>query len=71
LWRNKAEYAISVHYDRTCVSEEVLQNKRLNKYNHTAIDEQFYFYQSDGLVKFNESGREPVLPSCSYHYLMI
>ncbi|XP_052141168.1 probable hexosyltransferase MUCI70 isoform X2 [Oryza glaberrima] len=63
LWRNKAEYAISVHYDRTCVSEEVLQNKRLNKYNHTAIDEQFYFYQSDGLVKFNESGREPVLPS--------
>uniref|UniRef100_A0A0E0CRH0 TOD1/MUCI70 glycosyltransferase-like domain-containing protein n=1 Tax=Oryza meridionalis TaxID=40149 RepID=A0A0E0CRH0_9ORYZ len=71
LWRNKAEYAISVHYDRTCVLEEVLQNKRLNKYNHTAIDEQFYFYQSDGLVKFNESGKEPVLPSCSYHYLMI
>uniref|UniRef100_A0A0E0K580 TOD1/MUCI70 glycosyltransferase-like domain-containing protein n=1 Tax=Oryza punctata TaxID=4537 RepID=A0A0E0K580_ORYPU len=63
LWRNKAEYAISMHYDRTCVSEEVLQNKRLNKYNHTAIDEQFYFYQSDGLVKFNESGKEPVLPN--------
>jgi hypothetical protein len=64
LWRKKAEYAISMHYDRTCVWEEVLQNKRLNKYNHTAIDEQFYFYQSDGLVKFNDSGQEPVLPSC-------
>ncbi|XP_020192249.2 probable hexosyltransferase MUCI70 [Aegilops tauschii subsp. strangulata] len=63
LWRKKAEYAISVHYDRTCVWEEVLQNKRLNKYNHTAIDEQFYFYQSDGLVKFNASGHDPVLPS--------
>uniref|UniRef100_A0A0D9VL01 Uncharacterized protein n=1 Tax=Leersia perrieri TaxID=77586 RepID=A0A0D9VL01_9ORYZ len=60
LWRKKAEYAISMHYDRTCVWEEVLQNKRLNKYNHTAIDEQFYFYQSDGLLKFNESGKEPV-----------
>jgi hypothetical protein len=64
LWRKKAEYAISVHYDRTCVWEEVLQNKRLNKYNHTAIDEQFYFYQSDGLLKFNASGQEPLLPSC-------
>jgi hypothetical protein len=53
-----------VHYDRTCVWEEVLQNKRLNKYNHTAIDEQFYFYQSDGLLKFNASGQEPLLPSC-------
>ncbi|KAK1619340.1 hypothetical protein QYE76_024857 [Lolium multiflorum] len=63
LWRKKAEYAISVHYDRTCVWEEVLQNKRLNKYNHTAIDEQFYFYQSDGLLKFNASGQEPLLPS--------
>lgn len=63
LWRKKAEYAISVHYDRTCVWEEVLQNKRLNKYNHTVIDEQFYFYQSDGLVKFNASGQDPVLPS--------
>ncbi|CAM0944191.1 unnamed protein product [Alopecurus aequalis] len=63
LWRKKAEYAISMHYDRTCVWEEVLQNKRLNKYNHTAIDEQFHFYQSDGLVKFNVSGQKPVLPS--------
>ncbi|PNT69644.1 hypothetical protein BRADI_3g59337v3 [Brachypodium distachyon] len=63
LWRKKAEYAISMHYDRTCVWEEVLQNKRLNKYNHTAIDEQFYFYQSDGLVKFNDSAQESVLPS--------
>ena len=31
LWRKKAEYAISAHYDCTCVWEEVLQNKRLNK----------------------------------------
>ncbi|XP_066328511.1 probable hexosyltransferase MUCI70 [Miscanthus floridulus] len=63
LWRKKVEYAISMHYDRSCVWEEVLQNKRLNKYNHTAIDEQFHFYQSDGLVKFNNSGQLPVLPS--------
>ncbi|PUZ77453.1 hypothetical protein GQ55_1G372600 [Panicum hallii var. hallii] len=63
LWRKKAEYAISMHYDRSCVWEEVLQNKRLNKYNHAAIDEQFHFYQSDGLVKFNASGQLPVLPS--------
>ncbi|VAI86903.1 unnamed protein product [Triticum turgidum subsp. durum] len=49
LWRKKAEYAISAHYDHTCVWEEVLQNKCLNKYNHTAIDGQFYFYQSEGL----------------------
>ncbi|KAG2654015.1 hypothetical protein PVAP13_1NG540000 [Panicum virgatum] len=62
LWRKKAEYAISMHYDRSCVWEEVLQNKRLNKYNHAAIDEQFHFYQSDGLVKFNAS-QLPVLPS--------
>ncbi|KAF9625966.1 hypothetical protein IFM89_028352 [Coptis chinensis] len=47
LWRNGSEYAISNHYDRHCVWEEVLQNKRLNKYNHSAIDEQFLFYQSD------------------------
>ena len=66
LWRKKAEYAISMHYDRSCVWEEVLQNKRLNKYNHAAIDEQFHFYQSDGLVKFNASGQLPVLPSCLY-----
>lgn len=55
-----------MHYDRSCVWEEVVQNKRLNKYNHTAIDEQFHFYQSDGLVKFNDSGQLPVLPSCMY-----
>lgn len=55
-----------MHYDRSCVWEEVLQNKRLNKYNHAAIDEQFQFYRSDGLVKFNDSGQLPVLPSCLY-----
>ncbi|KAI4314170.1 hypothetical protein L6164_027105 [Bauhinia variegata] len=63
LWRRKAEYAISNHYDRHCVWEEVLQNKRLNKYNHTAIDEQFYFYQSDGLTKFDPSDQNNPLPS--------
>ncbi|XP_050941843.1 probable hexosyltransferase MUCI70 isoform X3 [Cucumis melo] len=63
LWRKKSEYAISNHYDRHCVWEEVQQNKRLNKYNHTAIDEQFAFYQSDGLVKFDPSDISSGLPS--------
>ncbi|PIA62643.1 hypothetical protein AQUCO_00200571v1 [Aquilegia coerulea] len=63
LWRNGSEYAISNHYDRHCVWEEVLQNKRLDKYNHTAIDEQFIFYQSDGLTKFNSSDPNTPLPS--------
>ncbi|KAB1208042.1 hypothetical protein CJ030_MR7G000826 [Morella rubra] len=63
LWRRKSEYAISNHYDRHCVWEEVLQNKRLNKYNHTAIDEQFTFYQSDGLTKFDPSDPTTPLPS--------
>ncbi|XP_027919566.1 uncharacterized protein LOC114178070 isoform X2 [Vigna unguiculata] len=59
----KAEYAISNHYDRHNVWEEVLQNKRLNKYNHTAIDEQFNFYQSDGLPKVDPSKSNDPLPS--------
>ncbi|KAA8532986.1 hypothetical protein F0562_032897 [Nyssa sinensis] len=63
LWRTGSEYAISNHYTRHCVWEEVLQNKRLNKYNHTAIDEQFIFYQSDGLVKFDPSDPNTPLPS--------
>ncbi|KAG5138255.1 hypothetical protein JHK82_022986 [Glycine max] len=63
LWRRKAEYAISNHYDRHNVWEEVLQNKRLNKYNHTAIDEQFNFYQSDGLPKVDPSKPNDPLPS--------
>ncbi|CAA7401088.1 unnamed protein product [Spirodela intermedia] len=63
LWRKRSEYAISIHYDRRCVWEEVLQNKRLNKYNHTAIDEQFMFYQSDGLVRFDDSDKNTPLPS--------
>ncbi|XVE91473.1 hypothetical protein REPUB_Repub01dG0013000 [Reevesia pubescens] len=63
LWRMRAEYAISNHYDRHCVWEEVLQNKRLNKYNHTAIDKQFIFYQSDGLRKFDPSDPNTPLPS--------
>ncbi|KAI6686434.1 hypothetical protein NL676_032347 [Syzygium grande] len=63
LWRTKSEYAISSHYDRHCVWEEVLQNKRLNKYNHTAIDEQFLFYQSDGLTKFDPTDPNTPLPS--------
>lgn len=67
LWRKGSEYAISNHYTRHCVWEEVLQNKRLNKYNHTAIDEQFNFYQSDGLTKFDASDRKTPLPSCACH----
>ncbi|KAG9451269.1 hypothetical protein H6P81_011234 [Aristolochia fimbriata] len=63
LWRKGSEYAISNHYDRHCVWEEVLQNKRLNKYNHSAIDEQFEFYQLDGLTKFNLSDENTPLPS--------
>lgn len=68
LWRTKSEYAISNHYDRHCVWEEVLQNKRLNKYNHTAIDEQFTLYQSDGLTKFDPSDPNTPLPSCACHW---
>lgn len=64
LWRTKSEYAISNHYGRHCVWDEVLQNKRLDKYNHTAIDEQFTFYQSDGLTKFDPSDPNTPLPSC-------
>ncbi|KAH9609525.1 hypothetical protein KSS87_023474 [Heliosperma pusillum] len=63
LWRTRSEYAISKHYDRQCLWEEVLQNKRLNKYNHTAIDEQFMFYRSDGLTKFDASDPHKLLPS--------
>ncbi|XP_056686995.1 probable hexosyltransferase MUCI70 isoform X2 [Spinacia oleracea] len=63
LWRTKSEYSISKHYDRQCVWDEVLQNKRLNKYDPTAIDEQFKFYQSDGLTKFNASNPHTPLPS--------
>jgi hypothetical protein len=39
LWWKKAECAILMHYRRSCVWDEVLQNQRLNKYNHSAIDE--------------------------------
>ncbi|WOL14215.1 hypothetical protein Cni_G22995 [Canna indica] len=63
LWRRGYEYAISNHYDRHCVWEEVMQNKKLNKYNHTAIDQQFEFYQSDGLKRFNPSDPKKLLPS--------
>lgn len=63
LWRTRSEYAISNHYARHCVWEEVLQNKRLNKYNETAIDEQFNFYKSDGLSKFDPSDPNTPLPS--------
>ncbi|XAR56013.1 hypothetical protein NMG60_11036285 [Bertholletia excelsa] len=63
LWRTGSEYAISNHYTRHCVWEEILQNKRLNKYNPTVIDEQFNFYQSDGLTKFDPSDKNTPLPS--------
>ncbi|EYU22427.1 hypothetical protein MIMGU_mgv1a009507mg [Erythranthe guttata] len=63
LWRKGSEYAISNHYIRHCVWDEILQNKRLNKYNHSALDEQFYFYQSDGLTKYDSSDPKIPLPS--------
>ncbi|GLT52213.1 hypothetical protein SLA2020_255660 [Shorea laevis] len=63
LWRKGHEYAISNHYDRHCMWEEVARNKKLNKYNHTVIDEQFAFYQADGLTRFNASDPNKLLPS--------
>ncbi|XP_034924626.1 uncharacterized protein [Populus alba] len=63
LWRKGYEFAISKHYDRRCVWEEVAQNKRLNKYNHTVIDQQFASYQADGLKRFNVSDPNKLLPS--------
>ncbi|KQJ89040.1 uncharacterized protein LOC100845938 isoform X2 [Brachypodium distachyon] len=63
LWRHGYEYAISNHYDRHCVWEEVVQNKKLNKFNHTIIDQQFEFYQADGLTKFNPLDPNKLLPS--------
>lgn len=71
LWRTRSEYAISNHYTRHCVWEEVLQNKHLNKYNHTAIDEQFNFYQSDGLTKFDPQDPNNPLPSCACHQCLL
>ncbi|KAL5704202.1 hypothetical protein ACHQM5_022660 [Ranunculus cassubicifolius] len=63
LWRKGYEYAISKHYRRHCVWEEVEQNKKLNKFNHTIIDQQFLFYQADGLKRFNSSDPNKPLPS--------
>ncbi|KAF7820066.1 transmembrane protein [Senna tora] len=63
LWRKGYEFAISNHYDRHCVWEEVAQNKRLNKFNHSVIDQQFAFYQADGLKRFNASDPHKLLPS--------
>ncbi|KAJ4819078.1 transmembrane protein (DUF616) [Rhynchospora pubera] len=63
LWRHEHEFAISNHYDRHCVWDEVAQNKKLNKYNHTVIDQQFEFYQRDGLKRFNPSDPNKLLPS--------
>ncbi|KAL6515646.1 hypothetical protein OROHE_018680 [Orobanche hederae] len=63
LWRKGYEYAISNHYDRHCLWEEVVQNKKLNKYNHSVIDAQFAFYQADGMRRFNASDSKKLLPS--------
>lgn len=71
LWRHGYEYAISNHYDRHCVWEEVAQNKKLNKFNHTIIDQQFEFYQADGLTRFNPSDPSRLLPSCMLCYLLV
>jgi hypothetical protein len=71
LWRHGYEYAISNHYDRHCVWEEVAQNKKLNKFNHTIIDQQFEFYQADGLTRFNPSDPNKMLPSCMRRRLLV
>ncbi|ESW15647.1 hypothetical protein PHAVU_007G090000 [Phaseolus vulgaris] len=63
LWRKGYEFAISNHYDRHCVWEEVAQNKKLNKYNHTVIDQQFSFYRADGMERFDASDPNKLLPS--------
>ncbi|KAK9134800.1 hypothetical protein Syun_014130 [Stephania yunnanensis] len=63
LWRKGYEYAISNHYDRHCLWEEVAQNKKLNKFNHTIIDQQFSFYQADGMKRFNALDPNKLLPS--------
>ena len=65
-WKDMHEFAISNHYDRHCVWEEVAQNKKLNKYNHTVIDEQFAFYRADGLEKFDASDPNKLLPSSMF-----
>ncbi|GAQ79903.1 hypothetical protein KFL_000410030 [Klebsormidium nitens] len=64
LWREKAEFAISNHYDRHDVREEVVQNKKLNKYDHRTIDEQYETYVREGLDSFN--GSDPNRPLLSY-----
>ena len=43
MWWKSYKYVLSNHYDRHCAWEEVTQNKRLNKYNHTTINHQFSF----------------------------
>ncbi|KAJ7544087.1 hypothetical protein O6H91_09G064400 [Diphasiastrum complanatum] len=63
LWREHKEYAISNHYDRHCVSEEVQQNKQLSKFKLTAMDQQYAFYQKDGLPLFNHSDPNQLLTS--------
>ncbi|CAI5467379.1 unnamed protein product [Closterium sp. Yama58-4] len=63
LWRGGFEYAISNHYDRHCVWEEVERNKKLNKYNATVIDKQFEAYKADGLTMFNPNDPNNLLIS--------
>ncbi|GJP52971.1 hypothetical protein CLOM_g12125 [Closterium sp. NIES-68] len=63
LWRGGHEYAISNHYDRHCVWEEVDRNKKLGKYNATVIDEQFEAYKADGLTMFNPNDPKNLLIS--------
>ncbi|CAI7860117.1 unnamed protein product [Closterium sp. NIES-53] len=63
LWRGGFEYAISNHYDRHCVWEEVERNKKLSKYNATVIDEQFEAYKADGLTMFNPTDPNNLLIS--------
>ncbi|GBG85378.1 hypothetical protein CBR_g40021 [Chara braunii] len=63
LWRKGYEYAIANHYARHCLHDEVARNKKLNKYNHSAIDAQFQAYVNDGMNPYNYSDPDGLIPS--------
>ncbi|KAK2647322.1 hypothetical protein Ddye_014811 [Dipteronia dyeriana] len=63
LWKTRSEYAISNHYVRYCLWEEVARNVFLKKVTATAANEQLKAYQSDGLTKFDPSNPNNLLPS--------
>ena len=63
LWRKGYEFAISDHYARHCVWEEVARNKVLKKVSDAELDRQLHFYEADGLTRFNASVPRNLLPS--------